>query len=105
MVLFFFVEVVVVDVAVATEVVALELTAALKDVEMETAAVVMGIYASLSAAAAAMMGAAASLTVVVETADCSCPFPNNPATRFDGENDEEPRALVLAAAVAGLSII
>lgn len=83
-------------VAAVAVVAAMEVPAG-KDAEMEEAAAVMGTYAA---------EVAASLALVAATG-CSCCLLSNPATHFDGENEEA--ALLEAAldlpAAAGLSII
>ncbi len=98
LVIFFLVKVVVVDAALnVAVVVAMEVPVG-KDAEMEEAAVVMGTYAAK---------VAASLALVAGTG-CSCCLPSNPATHFDGENEEAAlleAALDLPVAAAGLSII
>jgi hypothetical protein len=98
LVVFFLVKVVVVDVALNVAAVAAMEVPAGKDAEMEEAAAVMGTYAAK---------VAASLALVAATG-CSCHLPSNPATHFDGENEEAALlevALDLPAAAAGLSII
>ena len=66
------------------------------------AVVVVEAAAAETAAAAATV---ASPATAAETVGCSCPLPNNPATHFDGEKDDEEPWALLAAAAAGLSII